>query len=48
MSQPYQNQWQMSAMQHSALVDEKYIAIRTNIDQNLRDKIMQSEYVDFT
>ena len=34
-------------MQHSAMVDEQYMAIGSNIDQALQEKIVKGEYVDF-
>ena len=39
--------WNMTAMQHSSLVDEKYVAIGLSVDQGLKDKIWKGEYVDF-
>ena len=39
--------WNMMAMQHSSLVDEKYVAIGLSVDQGLKDKIWKGEYVDF-
>ena len=34
-------------MQHSALVDEKYVAIGANIDADMQEKIVRGEYVEF-
>ena len=42
--------WGMSAMQHSSLVDEKYvhIAIGSNIEPALCEKIVHGEFVEFS
>ena len=36
-----------SALQHSSIVDENYVAIGSHIDVGLREKIKRGEYVDF-
>ena len=37
-----------SAMQPSSLVDENYIVVAMNVDNNLCEKIKRGEYVDFS
>ena len=36
-----------SAMQHSSMVDERYLMIGTHVDQNLTEKIIRGDYIDF-
>ena len=38
---------QLTAMQHSSVVDKRYVVIGTHIDETLKDKIRRSDYVDF-
>ena len=38
---------QVTAMQLSSMVDERYITVGAHIDINIREKIKRGEYVDF-
>ena len=43
----FPHQWNLTAVQHSSIVDEKYIAMGLLVDQNLKEKIWKGEFVDF-